>query len=821
MRPARATLALAAAAALGLLAVAPTQALPSPSTGTTARATTPTSAVTEQGSGRFSGLSVTVSQTQHLVNQVVTVSWKGFGETTPRSGSFDTNYLQIMQCWGDGDTPRRENCQYGGQYRDARGGTWAATRQTTYGSSLVDPDETYVKDPGSFLPKRVPFEPVSGDPTSDVDNQYYDAYSTNEVPFARSSADGTGREFFEVQTAREAPGLGCGERLADGPRSCWLVVVPRDDVEVNGQHVADTEDRRLVSSPLSASNWAHRISFRMDFDPLGLSCPLGSPETRLIGNEMVSEAVARWQPALCEDTGSIYGFSQVGDDLARAQVTGDTPWLSLVSDPVPADRNTDDREVAYAPMAVSGLGIAFVIDRQPFSSAPDAVKARRGTRVESLRLNPRLVAKLLTQSYSLATFDPPGTLGKNPRQLPEDPEFLALNPEFQDLQFNALMSISIPLGLSDANRQLWQYVDSDKDARAFVAGKADPWGMRINPAYKGMSLDREDFPRSDSHCQSFGDGRPDLCTLDYLAFAADMHEAGRGAARGDTLARILWDPAASPPSWKKSPPQLSGQRAVLALVDTAGAARYQLPLASLENAAGKFVAPTSASLTAGLAAMKPSGTPGVLSPDPGAKDPKAYPLTTVTYGVTAPHLIPEDQRKPYAGFVTFAATDGQKPGIEPGDLPEGYVPLSPALRKQALATAALIAKGGSKVTDGGDGTGGASGAGGTGTTGGDGGQPALTPGGSGSSTTDGAATGGGTDAGTAPAATDGPGTTDKASGVTEQTTPVSATPGTPVGLVRLLLPLALLLGAVLALARPARPYVAQLIGRIPRGPRGP
>lgn len=196
---------IAAGAAALLAVLLPLAAL---GTATTAVADSGT-AETESGTGRFSDLSVTVSQTQHLRNQVVAVSWTGFKQTTELTGDFSTNYLQIMQCWGGADAPTRETCQFGGLINDNRGGFAAASRQVSYDSTLVDPDETYKQKPGSFEPVRVPFDPVGGDPTDEIKNGWFDQYTTNEVPYARSSAQGTGTEYFEIQTAREAPGLGC------------------------------------------------------------------------------------------------------------------------------------------------------------------------------------------------------------------------------------------------------------------------------------------------------------------------------------------------------------------------------------------------------------------------------------------------------------------------------------------------------------------------------------------------------------------------------------------------------------------------------------
>lgn len=743
---------------------------------------------TKSGEGRFADLKITVSQTEHLRNQVVAVSWSGFEQTTELTGNFSTNYLQIMQCWGGTDEPERETCQFGGLINDSRGGFASASRQVSYGSGLVDPLETLKQAPGSFEAVRVPFDPVDGEPTDEVKNGYFDQYSTNEVPFARSSAEGAGTEYVEIQTAREAPGLGCGAATPDGPRPCWLVVVPRDDLEVNGQHAENTDERRLISSPLSASNWKSRIAFRLSFDPIAVSCPIGAAEQRLLGHEEISEAIVSWQPALCGATGSIFGFSQLGDTQARSQVLGDKPWLSVVADPVEPEQITDGRMLTYAPVGISGIGIAFNIDRVPALEAPERVQQKRGTKVLDLKLNARLVAKLLTQSYNLAALSRPDAIAGNPLTLSDDPEFLALNPEFKDLAFMKIRQITNPLGLSDANGALWAWVASHKDARDFVAGKPDPWGMKINPAYKGMSLDRHDFPRADSGCRAGPEPGNPLCPLDALAYAADFHEAGRGAARGDTLERANWESV--PPGWKKNAPQLSGERQVLALVDTATAARYQLPMASLVNAAGQYVAPTEVSMAAALGGLEKTAVAGVEVIDPAYRNASAYPLTSISYAVTAPRLLEAGEAKAYAGFLRFATTDGQVRGIGPGQLPAGYVPLTAALRKLAADAADLIEKRGGPVA------------------------AATDP-----KSSEGASVGTGTATGTG--APIGPVSAPVPGSVVPVGAPAagavvplsSRTPSAPAGGARFLLVAALVLGVGVAVGRPAAPLVRHLLKR--------
>src|SRR5207237_372011 len=128
----------------------------------------------------------------------------------------------------------------------------------------------------------------------------------------------------------------------------------------------------------------------------------------------------------------------------------------------------------------------------------------------------------------------------------------------------------------------------------------------------------------------------------------------------------------------------------MAVTDAATAARYSLPVARLRNASGQFVAPSGAGLLAGVGSMTASTVPGVLQANPSANDPAAYPLTNITYAATAPSALSLTARSSYADFIQYAVTSGQTPGLDIGDLPFGYAPLSQPLATQALEASIAI-----------------------------------------------------------------------------------------------------------------------------------
>lgn len=671
------------------------------------------SVVTVSGAGEFANLKVTVGQTKNLINQVVTVSWTGGAPTLPAPNQFGVNFLQIMQCWGDDPAgPDRTQCQYGGFQILGNTGFFVPSRAVT--TNVVDPKETLALPPGGSGTAYVPFWAVGrARPTFASEkngNDFFDSQVTNEIPLGSTRVDGTGEEFFEVETVRQAAGLGCGDPVvtADGTtkgRSCWLVIVPRGTTEVDGSTRTGNGTDVLDSSPLSQSNWDNRLVVPLDFQPVGQACPIGAPERRIIGHELPADAITSWQPALCAGGGALFSYSQLPDDVTRDQVlAGSSPGLAMMTNPIPPGAAPADRPLVYAPVALSGLTVAFNIEQQPNSNAPPGDKNRAGQRFLSMKLTPRLVAKLLSQSYRKAVQVAPDVMKHNPLGLTVDPEFVALNPEYQGLTDpnQPPPDALVQLDGSDVTSLLWSWVQADPDASAFLRGVPDENGMVVNPANRGLSLPTSTFPRNDQSCQNTVDFITGItlstCTSDTHPFTKDMHDAGASASRGDSQARIpiLTGDVVLP---TKVPRQPAGSRALLAVVDAATAARYDLPIAALRNAKGEFVTPDTASLLAGEKAMKPSAVPGVLVSDPTAADPAAYPLTALSYAVTSPSTLDAAAGKDYAAFLRYAAGPGQQPGLDPGLLPLGLVPLPDALKAETAAAALTVEAQAGKALD--------------------------------------------------------------------------------------------------------------------------
>ena len=268
-----------------------------------------------------------------------------------------------------------------------------------------------------------------------------------------------------------------------------------------------------------------------------------------------------------------------------------------------------------------------------------------------------------------------------------------------------------PLGRSDAAMAVWTYVLADADAKSFLAGSADPWGMKVNPYYStnaavnptgtGLTLPRDDFPKADpieykGHATySYADV---VNLVTWRPFTPSLTTGGYDVLRGDALQLGAWDSTASPPAYGKSDRALVGLQAVIGRTDTSAAARYQVVQASLLNPAGKYVTPTTTALTAAAAVMTANPTQKqVVGFDPTSSAAKgataAYPLAVPIYAAVNPLMSDAAVRKDYANFITFAAGDGQTAGTGDGELPDGYAPIPASWKAQAVAAAAGITSG--------------------------------------------------------------------------------------------------------------------------------
>ena len=484
--------------------------------------------------GDFEKVTATVAQTRELTDQRIRVSITGMpGPTQGQAGGgklIATNFVQAMQCWGDPESEDfRETCQWGGHL--VNGGY--VSRNIMDGNAHRS---------WSDKEHPMPFHAVWGEKFSGKSNplgtlgvaynKIFTADNSNEILAAPMGAGGKGWFDFETQTSNAAPHLGCGAPKGEGGAGerCWLVLVPRgehhsetdsfstkDRTCRNGYGDKVSDPRAQVGSPINpvCDYWDNRIVVPLDFQATGATCPLGSAERPVAGAQLMTAAVSSWQPALCADGGATFSFAALSDAVARDQLLTGQSRFALTGRPLSESTVSTDlgeqlgtAEIAYAPMAISAPVFAVL------------ASTRSEGKIElPIKLTPRLVAKLLTQTYPKSIPSVNGYLDypeyalrlyeESKQSLLEDPEFQAINPDWS--QYTSFLSNSTEPGLlivptaSDANAQLWRWLQSDEKARAFLNGEPDNilpgdlgnFGLKINPNY---------LPK----------GHPDASVLDYI-----------------------------------------------------------------------------------------------------------------------------------------------------------------------------------------------------------------------------------------------------------------------------------------------------------------
>lgn len=678
----------------------------------------------------FKNLQVTVSQTQDLTDQGLTVSWTG-GLPTSAAGAA-SNYLQIMQCWaGKGQTgPTPQQCQWGkpNDALAAQTGTAASTRDLLTGAE-ADPKQSlgpaFTHQMFGSTLHTVPFWSIQDPRQQNLswigdDNAQppFSAAQSNEVTMARTGADGTGEYVVDLQSALSAPYLGCGNTaFAAQGDTCWLVIVPRGEYNPNGEKAADQafndalgqNPTYVAGSPLSASVWQNRMQVKLNFTPIGANCQLGRSEVNTAGSELVSQAFSSWQAPLCTQ-GTNFSYSEIGDGEVKTNLVSGAsglPTLGFLSSPL--DPSTlAGATVDYAPMTTSALVVSYLIDKSYIDDSSNPDLKSNGTLVTDLKLTPRLVAKLLTQSYKL---DTPGdghatnatVPSGNPNSLRQDPDFLALNPSFKYFhQSSAPDGLIVPFGNSDAAHLVWTWICSDSQARDFLSGVPDAWGAKVNSAYTSLNICNANgtsnlysFPKADaSTYPAPTDGTskpPSYGTLDLRPYSADFGDGALRTVNARSGSKILWSVLTSPAQFIGGAAQTPGSRFEMAISTSQAADLYGLPVAALlpggASATDTGVLPTPAAMAAQLGATTASPVAGVSLPNPGQAVSGGYPLTMQTYAAINVCASTTADLTAFASLLDYAASSGQTSGTKLGQLPPGYAPLDSTARGQTATVA--------------------------------------------------------------------------------------------------------------------------------------
>jgi len=579
---------------------------------------------------------VTVDQTTSLVNQMVQVNWANFtpSANTPYSPSSTLYPVMVAECAGS--NPASSADCYGATNGGVTGGSG-------------------------------PFGPMN-------------------TVYATTAPNGTGRADILINTGVENQFLGC-----DQNHPCSLVVVPAQGGNVLASPPKCTDhsqDNFFAIGQLdfgatyNTCSWADRIVIPMSFAPTPNVCPLKNAAFTAAGSPMLARAMNSWVAGLCLGSHglTIQYNSQVPEPLAVQEAAGGLTDVALTTRPASAQSITPARHYLYAPVAVSAVSIAYWVD-DPATGLP----------VTSLKLDQRLVLKLLTQSYDFqnegvpcSAPPPPAGIGcdnavdNNPLTLFADPEFTSLNPGVQPVTgLGAAFQVpTVQSGHSDMTWFVTRWIEASSDAASFLSGQFDPWGMHVNTDYQGLAYPTDSFTAQDSYPVIQHRYSPVFPLSLVASYQAQNWEPGTSWEK-DQFGNFPKDPIQPP-----------GQRALFAVLDQGDSAAFRFPVAAIPNGTGNYVLPTNSAMAAALQGMQSDGS-GTQQVNLASKNKAAYPLTMVIYA-----MVPTSGTKPktaaaIAKFLDYAAGAGQKQGVQPGQLPPGYLPLPAGLaattRKDAKA----------------------------------------------------------------------------------------------------------------------------------------
>ncbi len=553
----------------------------------------------------------------------------------------------------------------------------------------------------------------------------------SNATYGITGTDGKGSTEFSAWTEDENATLGCSSSVP-----CSLVAIPvmgiscdpagsqlpvadrpdstdaqgaatqcqAPDVFTPGQIATPGTMPNLATSGAlwwSASNWRNRITVPLSFAVSSNVCSVVSKAKPLAiyGSTLLNEVTAQWEPEFCTSK-ALFPFVhvQTADTSARTLLNLGNVEAAFTS------RAPDGgflKPVVQAPVAVTGFAISYVVD--------DA----QGQPYTRLRLDPRLLAKLLSESY------PANSIGKgavpaianNPVNITDDPEFKALNPGLPT--YTAKESAATLLTLSseaDMVYALTSYINADPDARAWLNGKPDPWGMVVNPSYKSIALPVYSWPLQDNNLapQSYITGGNNPCYTHspspYLPLVANpvgfvstvVLNMQYGISNVDTDCPNGDPNDVSTLKLQVQGRQQPGFRFVLGVVPLSAVSRYNLTAAALQSGpspttpgAGTYVSGTDAGLKAAAALFTKDKAGKTWTVDYDAfrtaAGKTAYPGTLPVFADIPTRGVPRADAAKLAELLTYARGPGQKPGLLNGQLPPGYLPVTAANGLGAMA----------------------------------------------------------------------------------------------------------------------------------------
>ena len=608
---------------------------------------------------------VTVSQTTDLVNQTVQVSWTGFTPSTTLPGSSQPGY---------------------------------------------DPDFTVY--PVMVFECRG-INPAFGQCFGDDSGQANSLGSPSNAEFTVTARGGRGVTDIQIFTQVQNQQLGCSSQ-----QRCSLVIVPAQgggfDANQNPapctNHAGDDNTLAGVVTAVGSTDfvgtngnsgfpcsWAKRIVVPLGFSvAAAAACSIQNSGTGLSieGSPMMLRAMNQWDIALCLGSNPLNAtFIPKSESLSIQDAQSSSGFLSVHTDIALTTRPaasavSGNVRYTYAPVAVTAASIAYWADN-PGTGQP----------YTSLKLDPRLVAKLLTTSYNLSNVScstnksalcDPGISGRNPFSIFTDPEFTKLNPGIRS-PGDAVSAGAVPIvesGHSDMTYEVTRWIGADQPAQQFLSGQPDPWGMRVDNYYLPTHQQPQLYP-TDAFIPQDPSPQPSRGYSPIFPLTLGVNDMlySWPPGQNDTKSEDQGDSAFN---YQRLSQESPGQRALFSVLDLADTAAYLMPAAAIPNHAGRYVQPTPQSMAAALQSMVTDSNGITQQVNLNSGNPAAYPLTMVIYAMVPTHGVSQAKADTIARWLRFVAGPGQVQGTSPGQLPVGYLPLPASLQAQAMAAANAV-----------------------------------------------------------------------------------------------------------------------------------